>query len=153
MSQGKRGFHYSDSAHLKATERGAASGLVLTIVIWGIMMAWMVAAVAIAGTAKMRAESAADGAALAAAPVTFRPFGARGSATGEAARFARANGAELSMCTCRPDPSWNERTVEVRVVVYARVPGLGAIPVRAQSRATFDPLALLDEGAPEPAPP
>ncbi|GBE25677.1 hypothetical protein BMS3Bbin02_01965 [bacterium BMS3Bbin02] len=135
-----------------AGERGAASGLVLAIMIWGIILTWMVAAVAIAGSAKMRAESAADGAALAAAPVTFRPFGAQGSATAEAARFARANGAELLSCSCRSDSGWGVRTVEVQVVVYARVPGLAAVPVRATSRATFDPLALLQGGVPPPVP-
>ena len=39
-----------------------------------------------------RAQAAADAAALAAAPVTFSPFGATGSASREAAIFAAANG-------------------------------------------------------------
>ena len=117
--------------------------MMLSIMVMAIVVVWMVAAVAIAGSAKMRAESAADGAALAAAPVTFRPFGASGNAASEAARFARANGAELVSCSCPDNPTWDMRTVEVKVIVYARVPGLGKVAVRASSRATFDPLALL----------
>jgi hypothetical protein len=132
-----------------AAERGAASGLVLAVIVWGIILMWMVAAVGTAGSARMQAEAAADGAALAAAPVTFRPFGAQGTAAGEAARFARANGAELVSCLCRADPGWRARTVDVLVVVNARVPGLGVVAVHARSRATFDPLALLDDGAAE----
>lgn len=135
------------------SQSGAASGLMLSVMVMAIVVVWMVAAVAIAGSAKMRAESAADGAALAAAPVTFRPFGASGNAASEAARFARANGAELVSCSCPDDPTWDLRTVEVKVIVYARIPGLGKVAVRASSRATFDPLALLDDAGKFGVPP
>jgi hypothetical protein len=90
----------------------------------------------------VHAAGAADAAALAAAPVTFRPFGARGSPAREASRFASANGTRLVSCDCRVDRSWNERTVTVVVARSVAVPGLGNLEVRATSRATFEPAAL-----------
>ena len=62
--------------------------------------------------ARDQAQMAADAAALAAAPVTFRQFGAKGSAHGEAGRFAEANGARLVGCAgCEIDASWQSRIV------------------------------------------
>lgn len=90
-----------------------------------------------------QAAGAADAAALAAAPVTFRPFGAQGSPRQEAARFASANGTSLVGCTCPVDRSWSPRTVTTVVARVLDVPGIGRIEVRATSRATFDPTALL----------
>jgi hypothetical protein len=89
------------------------------------------------------AAGAADAAALAAAPVTFRPFGAKGSPTREASLFASANGTRLVRCECRVDRTWNERTVTVVVARSVAVPGLGRFQVRATSRATFEPAALV----------
>jgi hypothetical protein len=91
----------------------------------------------------VHAAGAADAAALAAAPVTFRPFGARGSPRQEAARFALANGTRLVRCTCRVDRSWEIRTVTVVVERQIDVLGLGRFKVGATSRATFEPSALL----------
>jgi hypothetical protein len=90
------------------------------------------------------AASAADAAALASAPVTFRPFGARGSPTEEAARFARANGARLVRCVCPIDRSWAARTVSITVSRGISLPVIGELNVTAASRAVFDPSALLD---------
>ena len=91
----------------------------------------------------VHAAGAADAAALAAAPVTFRPFGARGSPRHEAARFASSNGTRLVQCVCRVDRSWSSRTVSVIVERSVDLPGLGTFKVRASSRATFEPEALL----------
>ncbi|NNC90858.1 MAG: hypothetical protein HKN80_00060 [Acidimicrobiia bacterium] len=91
-----------------------------------------------------QAQAAADAAALAAAPVTFSPFGATGSARQEAAIFATANGAELLGCHCPSDPSWEPRTVEVTVRRSFRVVLFGAQSVEAVSRAEFIPARLLD---------
>lgn len=90
-----------------------------------------------------QAQSAADAAALAAAPVTFRPFGARGSAREEAATFAVANGATLASCVCSQDPSWSNRTVEVTVRRRVRLVLFGYRSVAATSRAEFAPTMLL----------
>jgi len=91
----------------------------------------------------VHAAGAADAAALAAAPVTFQPFGATGSPTQEASRFASANGARLVSCDCRIDRSWDERTVTVVVARPVALPGLGHFDVKATSRATFEPTALI----------
>lgn len=91
----------------------------------------------------VQAAGAADAAALAAAPVTFRPFGATGSPTQEAARFASANGTRLVRCVCPVNRSWDTRTVIVVVERSVDIPALGRLTVRATSRATFEPSALL----------
>jgi hypothetical protein len=92
----------------------------------------------------VQAAGAADAAALAAAPVTFRPFGARGSPIQEAARFASANGTQLVHCSCPIDRSWDARTVTVVVKRSVTLVGFGTFDVSATSRATFEPAALLE---------
>ena len=111
-----------------------------------LMAALAVASVGAGVAAYVHAANAADAAALAAAPVTFRPFGARGSPTQEAARFASLNGVALLRCTCPVDQSWNSRTVEVVVAHSLRVPLVGSVTVKATSRATFEPAALIPIG-------
>lgn len=108
-----------------------------------VVLAAAVGSVGAGLAAYSAAVNAADAAALAAAPVTFRPFGAVGSASDEAERYARHNGARMVACTCPMDPSWEERTVSVTVERSVRIPGLGGFRVRATSRATFSPLDLL----------
>ena len=95
--------------------------------------------------ARVEASAAADAAALAAAPVTFHPFGARGSPAQEAARFAAANGARLVSCSCPVDRSWEPRTVTVRVEVPVRIWPFGGTAVAAVGRAEFVPALLLGE--------
>lgn len=90
------------------------------------------------------AQTAADAAALAAAPVTFRPFGATGSAREEAARFAVENSAELLGCSCPHDAGWAPREVEVRVGREVRLVLFGIRRVEAVGRAEFAPALLLE---------
>lgn len=94
-----------------------------------------------------QASNAADAAALAAAPVTFRPFGAADGPVAEAGRFAQMNGAALVRCTCPIDESWNPRTVEVVVVRVVSFPVVGSVRIPASSRATFEPVALLGDSS------
>ena len=124
-------------------DRGAV-GIVLAAVA-GFVMLLTLALVAVAGIqqARLRATTAADAAALAAAPVTFLPFGADGTPTEEAGRFARLNGAALVVCRCAIDRSFAPRIAEVRVRVGLDVPFLGAMSVEATGRAEFVPAALL----------
>ena len=108
-----------------------------------LMLAVAVGAVGAGVAGYVQAAGAADAAALAAAPVTFRQFGARGSPKQEAARFAAANGTRLIRCTCPVNRSWATRTVTTVVARPITISGLGRFEVRATSRATFEPAALL----------
>ncbi len=123
-------------------ERGSIV-LGLGAVVLVLMLAVGVGAVGAGVAGYVHAAGAADAAALAAAPVTFRQFGARGTPTQEAARFASANHTSLVRCVCPIDRSWRKRTVTVVVERRIDLPGLGTVSVRATSRATFEPAALL----------
>ena len=107
-----------------------------------------VAAGGVVSAGRGRAVAAADAAALAAAPVTFRPFGATGSPGDEAERLAKEHGATVVRCVCSPDPSWSSRVVEVEVTVTIEM--LGTHTVSAVSRAEFDPVRLLMPTYPRP---
>jgi hypothetical protein len=129
--------------------RCASSGESGSVVLGGalgavvVLLIVAVGAVGVGVGAYTKAAGAADAAALAAAPVTFLPFGARGSPSNEAARLASANGARLVACRCPIDRSWNTRTVVVTVARSVSVFGIGSVTVTATSRATFEPAALL----------
>ncbi len=110
----------------------------------------MVLAVGLSGVgawlrAQAEVDAAADAAALAAAPVTFLPFGARGTPAEEAARFAAMNEARLVWCVCPPNPSWEPRTVEVEVEKEVSIWPLGTFVVTGHGRAEFVPSMLLEE--------
>ena len=128
----------SDESGSAALAVVGAVGVLLVLVVW-------LSALAMAMQAHLDATTAADAAALAAAPVTFLPFGATGSPTDEAARFARLNGARLVWCRCPLDQSFEPRTVEVRVTKGVDLPVLGLTQVEAAGRAEFVPAALLEE--------
>lgn len=115
----------------------AVAGLVVILTIG-------VADTGLALAARLQAAAAADAAALAAAPVTFRSFGAAGSPADEAGRLAAANDAVLTACRCPIDRSWRPRVVEVTVERRVALIGLGAITVRASSQAEFAPELLLE---------
>jgi hypothetical protein len=123
-------------------ERGSIV-LGLGVVVLVLMLAAGVGAVGAGVAGYVQAAGAADAAALAAAPVTFRPFGASGTPAQEAARFASANHTRLVRCICPVDRSWRTRTVTVVVERSIDLPVLGTVTVRASSRATFEPAALL----------
>ena len=128
---------------LRKDESGS---LVVGAALVGFVLMMMVAVGSVGGAIATytKAAAAADAAALAAAPVTFRPFGATGSPTREAALFARANGAVLVSCDCALDTSWDVRTVVVTVERRLTITGMGSVAIRASSRATFEPAALLN---------
>lgn len=126
------------------SERGSAAILLLAVAGLVIVMTIGVADVGLVLAARLQAAAAADAAALAAAPVTFRPFGATGSPAAEAGRLAAANGSLLTACDCQTDRSWRRRTVEVVVERRVSLLGLGSIAVRATSQAEFAPALLLE---------
>jgi hypothetical protein len=113
------------------------TGLLLILALW-------LGALAQVSVARLDAATAADAAALAAAPVTFLPFGSVGSPFDEAARFARLNGADLLSCVCAVDRSFSNRTVVVRVANAVQLPFVGEIRIEAVGRAEFLPALLLD---------
>lgn len=129
------------------SERGSVAVLLVAIAGLVVVLTLGVADAGIALAARLQAAAAADAAALAAAPVTFRPFGAGGGPAAEAQRLAAANGAVLSRCTCPVDRTWRSRVVEVEVERRVALFGVGTITVRASSRAEFAPTLLL-EGVP-----
>lgn len=114
-------------------------GIVGVIVVLGVMLGT-------AGqylTARSQAQAAADAAALAAAPVTFRPFGSHGDPAAEAAQLAAANGARLARCLCPVDPSWASRIVEVEVYLAVNLAGIGLREIKAVAAAEFSPTELI----------
>ena len=124
-------------------DRGAAGVLLIAVAAVVLLLATALAAVGTYLRVRVEAATAADAAALAAAPVTFMPFGAEGTPAEEAARFAALNGASLVSCTCPLDTSWNPRTVTVVVAKAASLWPVGRLTVTAESRAEFEPTALL----------
>lgn len=126
-------------------DAGAAALVMVAGVALVMTLAAALAAVAIVWQARSQASAAADAAALAAAPVTFRSYGAAGSPAAEAARFAAANGARLQECRCPVDRSWAARTVVVTVARTAHLPGFGRVTVRASAAAEFRPAVLVQD--------
>jgi len=127
------------------SDRGGAAVLLLGVAAVTLLLAAGLGAVGAYLRARVEAVAAADAAALAAAPVTFLPFGAEGTPTEEAARFALANGARLLWCACPVDPSWEPRTVTVQVAREVRLWPAGSLTVTAIGRAEFLPALLLTE--------
>ena len=126
-----------------SADRGAAAILMLAVALVVAALGTVVADTGRYLFAASQAQTAADAAALAAAPVTFRPFGARGTARQEAARFASANGATLTLCRCRQDGSFEDREVVVAVRIVVNTVLRGRLTVRAESRAKFRPSMLV----------
>ncbi len=130
-------------------DRGSVSLLVLGLVGVLIVLGLMLGSVGNYLSVRGRAQMAADAAALAAAPVTFRPFGSLGSPAAEAARLAAANGATLVACVCPVDHSWSSRIVEVEVEREVDIVVLGRRAVRAAAAAEFAPVELLSIDLPD----
>lgn len=124
------------------SERGAVTPILLAVAAMVVVLSLLVADVGGYLAARQQAAAAADAAALAAAPVTFRPFGASGSPRQEAARFATENGAQLVWCRCAVDRTWVTREVEVLVSRSVDLIMLGSHQVRVRSRAQFEPTRL-----------
>ncbi len=125
-------------------EAGSVGILLLAVAAVSLMLSLAIVATGQYLVGFARAQAAADAAALAAAPVTFRPFGATGSARREAAIFAAANDSLLIGCVCAADPSWDARTVVVTVRTSFRVVLFGEQSVEAAGRAEFIPARLLE---------
>lgn len=128
------------------SDRGSLMPLAVAATALAMVLAVLVGGVGQAFIARNRAASAADAAALAAAAVTFRPFGSAGDPETEAGRFATLHGVQLVSCDCRVDRSYAPRRVTVVVAATTEIVGLGRRTFRATSSAVMEPLALLGEG-------
>jgi secretion/DNA translocation related TadE-like protein len=126
-----------------SSDRGSIAVVVLGAVAEGLVLVIAIVATAQLTSGRARAVNAADAAALAAAPVTFRAFGAQGSPAEEAERFAAANGATLVTCECRRDGTYASRVVVVTVRVTVDVLGFRQVSIEADSAAEFRPVQLL----------
>ncbi|MCP4304009.1 MAG: hypothetical protein GY788_03835 [bacterium] len=115
----------------------AAAGTLLVLVI-GLLLT----DVAHTYTARASLATAADAAALAAAPVTFSSFGTDGNPWRAAAEMAAANGAELIACECSIDRSWSTRRVAVTVAATVDLSLLGDRRMTAMAAAEFRPVDL-----------
>ena len=128
------------------SERGSVSVLVVTVLTLGFLLAVAVTGIGQVLVARERLITAAEAGALAAAPVTFRPFGASGSPGAEADRLVRSNGAELVRCYCSYDPQYNSRTVTVTARLAVTVLGLREIDLEYTAAAEFRPVDLFAPG-------
>ena len=121
----------------------------MTVAAVGVLVFGFLLVVAVSGIgqvviARTKVVTAAEAGALAAAPVTFRPFGASGSPTAEADRLVRANGAELVRCICPYDPGYDPRTAVVTARLTVAVLGFREVTMQATAAAEFSPVVLLD---------
>jgi secretion/DNA translocation related TadE-like protein len=121
------------------SERGAGSVLTIGVMALVVFVGLAVLGAAQVITARARATTAADAAALAAAPTTFPPLAVGGSPMAEALRVAEANGARLVSCRCSQVATFEPRQVEVTVVFPVDLPVLGRRWVEASSAAEFVP--------------
>jgi len=127
-------------------QQGSAAVLLVAVAGFILLLTAALGAVGACLRARAEAVAAADAAALAAAPVTFAPFGAETGPTAEAARFAALNGARLLECACPVDTSWDPRTVTVRVALDVELWPTGSVTVTAVGRAEFVPALMLVGG-------
>lgn len=121
------------------SERGSASIVMAALAAILVVVAGGLAGVGRLVAAHVQATTAADAAALAAAPLTFLG----GDPEGEAARFAAGNGFRLVRCGCGDDPRFASRVVTVEVAAEVDLGLLGRHQVRARAAAEFDPMDLL----------
>ncbi len=123
-------------------ESGAIGLLAAAVAALAIVFALLVGDLARVVVVRSQVTTAADAAALAAAPVTFAAFGTSGDPVREASAVAVANDAELVECRCLVDRSWNSRTVTAKVATTVSLKLLGSREVAATSSAEFRPVAL-----------
>jgi secretion/DNA translocation related TadE-like protein len=123
-------------------DRGAATILILALCGFIAFIGIATAALGVMLSARERAMTAAESAALGAAVATYPPA-ATGSPGSVAAELARANGARLVSCWCDVDHGFEPRVVAVTVALTVDLPLFGEIDVGKTARARFDPRAWL----------
>ncbi len=121
------------------SEQGSATVLVLAVLGALLLAGAGIGVLAQGQVAAIRAQTAADAAALAAAPETFLG----GDPASLAREYAQANGATLILCECSVDETWQTRRVKVTVRVPLTIWTLGGVGVSRSATAEFAPVALL----------
>lgn len=124
-------------------ESGAAGVLVAGLAAVSIVICLLLADVASVTVARARLTTAADAAALAAAPVTFSRFGTDGDPVRAAVAAAAGNGVEFVRCDCSIDRTWSTRTVTVTVAVTVQLLLLGERRLTRVAAAEFRPTSLV----------
>lgn len=104
-----------------------------------VMVAGGLAGVGRLIAAHVQATTAADAAALAAAPLTFLV----GDPEAEAGRYASENGFRLVSCRCPHDPGFHVRVVTIEVAKEVDLGLLGRHRIGARAAAEFDPMDLV----------
>lgn len=122
-------------------QRGAISLVVAAGVLMLCLMALGAADLGSMLFARARAQTAADGAALAAAVVQIPVLAQTGEPEDEARAFAEANGAHLTRCDCEAGSTAAEVQVEIQPTLVFLRPWFGRV-VRATARAEVDPDVL-----------
>ncbi len=107
-----------------------------------VLLCLLVTDVAVIVAKREQLATAAEAAALAAAPLTFNEFATGGDPVRAARQVATANGAGLVSCSCSYDHSWAPRTVVVRVSAEIDLRLLGSRNLFAVAAAEFRPVAL-----------
>lgn len=123
-------------ARAGGTERGSVTVVVAAVVVLAATMGTGVLGLGTAATTRIRAQTAADAAALAAADTLALGRG-RDAATTAAVTTAAANGARLVRCSC------TGRVVDVEVSRALSLPGGFRRDVAARARAEIRPLFTL----------
>jgi len=123
-------------------ENGSVGLLVAALGAVTIIVSLLVIDVAHVVAARAGLTTAADAAALAAAPVTFSSFGTSGNPRQAAAVVAAANGAVLVDCECDIDSSWATRRVTVTVGLAVDLVLLSDQRLAATAAAEFRPVVL-----------
>ena len=129
-------------------ETGSIVPVVAGVVTVALVLAAGIGAIGQGLVARSRASTAADAAALAAAAVSFRPFGSDGDPIAEASRFADEHGATLVSCDCPVDRTYAPRRATVVVAIAVDVLGVGVRRFEATSSAVLEPVALLTQTGP-----
>ena len=127
---------------LRDDERGAAAVVVAGLLVVGVVLGLLVTDVARIVAVRAQLATAADAAALAAAPATFADFGAGADPVLAAAETARANGSRLVECRCDIDHSWATRTAVVAVASDVELTILGSRHLELRAAAEFAPVRL-----------
>jgi secretion/DNA translocation related TadE-like protein len=112
-------------------ERGSVTLVAVAVIAIVVVATMGVADLGRAATSRVRAQQAADAAALAAAQTLALPDGADPAAV--AADYARRNGASLVACVCAPGSDHADVTVTYVVSRFLLVPGPRTLTARARA--------------------